>query len=56
MGLSAWPLSQGTDTSFWGSGFGLVSLVNRVVLGWVVGEEGLLTAMAILWALSTSLA
>lgn len=56
MGLSAWSLGQGRDTSFWGSGFGLVSPVDRVILEWVVGEEGLLTAMAVLWALSTSLA
>lgn len=53
MGLSAWSLSQSGDTSFWGSGFGLV---NRVVLERVVDEEGLLMAMAVLWALSTSLA
>lgn len=31
----------GEDTSFWVSGFGLVSLVNRVVLEPVVAEEGL---------------
>ena len=42
LGLVAWPLSQERDaSSSSGSRFGHVSLVNRVVLELVVGEEGL---------------